>query len=171
MPICQTCSDIRVTPWLSIAPTPEAPPDSDVVCPSSGDVDTTDLDTAARALAAPPRDLLLAAALLGPEAIVPLAAALLVVRGRQPLLAALQSLGGAGCEVAALPAMTVATLLRLELAELGTCSDVTALEGAPRAWTWLSWPSGVDGLTVVSRGRAITAQRLRPAAGVRARQG
>ena len=167
-------------PWLSIAPTlsepplpcpsneraltppelPPSPPDqaTHCHCPRPAEL-PEDLDAAARSLSAPPRDLLLA---LGPELTVPLAAALLILRERQTLLSALSALSSASCDVLAISAAMATALLRLELSELGAASDLTALEGAPRAWTWLSWRSGADSITVVSRGRAVRAQRLRP---------
>lgn len=55
----------------------------------------------------------------------------------------------------------VASLLRLELQARMEASDLTKLIGAPTCWTYMVWHEGAKSV-VVSRGRAIHVERLRP---------
>eukprot|EP00966_Prymnesium_polylepis_P173433 4012153-Prymnesium_polylepis.2 len=78
------------------------------------------------------------------------------------VLRLLEARGGSGT-CAALGAVSVASLLRLELDTHGAVSDVTALEGAPLEWTYLGWQVPEQkGAIVVCRGRPIRLERLRP---------
>lgn len=91
-----------------------------------------------------------------------LAVALVMVRERLTLLEALRTLDSHGGEAKGFCDVAMAALLRLELDQMGSISDLTAFDGAPREWTWLRWRVGAEGLAVASRGHALRARRLRP---------
>ena len=112
---------------------------------------------------APPPPSPLLPLLVLPSAYV-LAAAMLIIEEHAPLLAALERLVACGCAdgVRSLSEVLMAGLLQLELAEHGSVSDLSALEAAPRSWTYVSWPDGPDGLALVTRGQCVLARRLRP---------
>ena len=91
-----------------------------------------------------------------------LAAALLISRESFTALAALQLVASHGVLLTSFADDDVAALLRLELHVTGTVSDLSALEGAPRSWTWLRWRASASSMRVVSRGHVLSARRLRP---------
>ena len=92
-----------------------------------------------------------------------LAIGYLVKALRMPLLDALRLLDAQAGErtTALMSSDAIASLLRLELRTHKQVSDLSALADSPREWTWLRWHSE-QCCVVVSRGRAITARRLRP---------
>jgi hypothetical protein len=151
-----------VTRWLAVAPALTQPADAsldaETRCLGAEDMphESLALGRVARAIEADGRPLLALAPAL------PLAAALLLLRERLGLREAFQRLDRAGCDVASLAPSLVAALLALELEARGEPSDLTALPGAPSAWTYLAWRTSADGLSVVARGRHIRARRLRP---------
>ena len=149
-----------IRPWLLVAPSlshPPGPIDPSVRCLAEADV-PADLHTLCDVAEAVNADELL----LALDSALPLAAALIMVRERVTLRSVLDQLVKAGCDVLSLTESIAAALIHVELQVRGEASDLMEIPGAPASWTWLSWRSGSDSITVVSRGRDIHARRLRP---------
>ena len=161
---------ILLAPSLSFLPVDVAPDDSISEHYShvltAGDLQPTSesLDLAEQlqemGLLAPPPDDSCRILVLSPAAL--LAVALLIVYERSSALSALTALSSHGVALDSFAEPDVAALLRLELRETGSVSDLTSLEGAPRTWTWLRWRTSPASLAVSSHGHMLTARRLRP---------